>query len=268
MPRADEELVYRFTELSDVAKDRVRDRYADWAGDDLVSNGEGLDTLKKLAKHFGGSIDRYSGIDWTGNSHSTVRFDMPEDYQFVDTSEAEDEDGNIDEEVLETLCRQEIQRRLDELGSYDPKTLMGHGECKLTGMCYDESAIDGFRKAFVGGESDLGTLMHEAFDSLLAASVKDYEHSVSYEGIAEDCGANDRWFDEDGTEAYAPDPQKGRYSKTRWTVMQRMTEPHGSCSAGHCAEHKQDKRVPRCALGRRPRKPPPRQKPRTGKGRK
>ena len=162
---------YRFAELSEKAKDRAKQRAAESIGYSWAD--EALDSIKALAKHFGGRMVDWS-IDWFASSYSSARFDMPE------------------------MDRKEIAELLAELGTFDPDTLKGHGECKLTGVCFDEDAIDGFRRAFHAGESDLGELMDAAFDSWLKAAQADAEDQYSDEQFAENCEANDYWFTEDG----------------------------------------------------------------------
>lgn len=248
---ADEpELVYRFSELSDRARDRVRD----WATGDSWDRGDQyLASLRALAEHFGGKLTNWN-IDWSGNySHSTAEFEMPEDYQFIpDMSSAEGENGDLDEGAVAALRQQEIRRRLAELGDYDPDTLRGRGDCALTGWCYDESAIEGFRRAFFEGETDLGALMEQAFRSLLKDARNNFEYDHSDRGVAESCEVNDYWFDEDGRLADPPDRSAGRYSKTQRDLTEKSTVPHARCAPGNCVEHARDKRVYRCELGRGP----------------
>lgn len=246
---ADEpEFVYRFSELSDKAKDHVRERIACWGWD---RSSEYLASLKALAEHFGGRLTNWEiEGDWSGGR---VQFNMPEIGDLLsDTSETEDEDGYIDEERLEALHRVDVQHRLDRLEDYDSKTLEGRGTCALTGWCYDEYAIDGFRKAFFGGENDLDKLMHAAFRSLRAVAKKDFEYEHSDEGLSDTAEANEWWFDEDGNFADAPDASKGRYSKSRRERTQKATAPHGRCTPGNCVEYARNRRVPRCELGRGP----------------
>lgn len=167
--------VYEYDELSDAAKERAREWYRNgtasnegysWADDAIAS-------LKALAEHFGGKLSEYS-IDFFNCSHSDASFDMPE------------------------LDHYDIATRLTALGSFNPETLCGHGDCKLTGYCADEDAIDGFRKAWHAGERDLGKLMKAAFDTWLKAAQADCEYQFGDEQIAETIRANEYTFTEDG----------------------------------------------------------------------
>jgi len=173
--------VCRYDELSDAAKEQARQDYAGTVG--YLSGDEALDSIKKLAEHFGGRVTNYD-IDWSGCcSHSSMEFDLPDD-----------------------MDAKEIESRLSKLGTFNPETLKGHGcwrmqkTCELTGVCYDEDAIDGFRKAWHEGERDLHKLMEAAFRSLLKQCHSEYEcfYSDEDEAFAEHCEANDYEFYESG----------------------------------------------------------------------
>ena len=170
--RTIETKIYRFDELSDEAKQRAKDDYAAdcgycWADDEMAS-------IKALAEHFGGKMSNWE-IDWFNCSHSSARFDMPE------------------------LSKREIAELLKELGTYSRRTMRGNGECKLTGYCGDENAIDGFRIAFKRGKVvDLVELMQAAFDTWLKGAQSDCECQYSDEAFGEHCEANGYEFDEDG----------------------------------------------------------------------
>lgn len=144
--------VYKFSELSDKAKQRAKDLASANIG--YAWADEAMSSLNTLAYHFGGVVSDYS-IDWFGGSHSYAKFRMPE------------------------LDKAEIAARLAELGSYNPETLKGDGECKLTGFCADDDAIDGFRIAFAEGEADC-------------------EDQYSDEQFGETCDANEYEFYENG----------------------------------------------------------------------
>ena len=163
--------VYKFSELSDKAKERAKSNYA--TGEGYVWAGEAMDSLKALAKHFDGQLKDYE-IDWFNSSYSSASFDMPE------------------------MTEREIRAKLKELGSYNRKTGKGKGDCKLTGYCLDEDAIDGFRLAFRGGVRDLSALMESAFRSWLKAAQDDCEGYYSDEQFGEHCDVNGYEFDASG----------------------------------------------------------------------
>jgi hypothetical protein len=163
--------IYTFGELSAKAKDRAKYDYQANMG--YTSADEGWASLEGLVKHFDGRIADYS-IDYFATSHSFARFDMPE------------------------MERDEIADRLADLGTFNAETLKGHGDCKLTGYCIDEDAIDGFRIAFHGGESDLGALMEAAFSTWSKACQADCEAFYEYDEFEEHCDENDYEFYDNG----------------------------------------------------------------------
>ena len=169
--RTYEATAYTFDELSEEAKDNAKQRYFSVAG--YSWSEDALASLKAFAKAFDARLSDYQ-IDWFNSTYSDAEFDAPE------------------------MSRREIGRRLRALGSYDKKTLRGNGECKLTGYCADEDALDGMRKAYFAGESDLGELLQEGFSSWLKAAQADAEDQYSDERFAEFCEANEYEFTEDG----------------------------------------------------------------------
>lgn len=157
--------IYKFSELSDKAKERAK---ADFQTMNSYSmSGEALDSLQKLAEHFGGKMTDWQ-IDWFAGSYSSAEFDMPE------------------------MDKSEIQERLNRLGEYNPETLKGNGECLLTGCCTDEDAIDGFRMAFMrDGVTDLERLMQAAFVTWLKAQQSACEEEYTDAHFSETADAND-----------------------------------------------------------------------------
>lgn len=177
--------VYSFKELSDAAKDRARIDYeTNWGGANWDRDGEYMAALKALAEHFGARLSDWS-IDWSGGAApSSVEFEAP-------TQE--------DSGLSKTAWEKHLREKLQALGSYNRRTLKGNGDCKLTGMCYDENAIDGFRWAFYReGERDLNALLQAAYDSWIKAAHEDYAYDFGNEGLAENFDANGYEFDEEG----------------------------------------------------------------------
>jgi hypothetical protein len=164
---------FKYSELSDAAKAKARDWFRN--SDEFTSGDEYLESIKRLTEHFGGKIKDYE-IDWSNSTRpSWMKFEM---------SELEPED---------------IEAKLKELGTYDPETLKGNGECKLTGVCYDEDAIDGFRIAFLrDNERNLDKLMQAAFKTWIDSAHKEYDYRQSDEAVAEGIEANEYDFTADG----------------------------------------------------------------------
>lgn len=167
-----ETTVYNFNELSDKAKEKAREWYRN-TNQDYNWSDESLASLKALANHFGGELKDYS-IEWHQNSPSDATFSMPE------------------------MEASEIESKLSALGSFNPETLQGHGDCKLTGFCADESAIDGFRKAWHTGERNLEKLMDAAFESWLTDAQAECTAQFEDESVDESIIANEYTFTENG----------------------------------------------------------------------
>ncbi len=179
--RTVERTVYSFKELNETAQKAAR---INWSANGWDRDSEYMDSIKALAEHFNGKIKTWS-IDWSNSSGpSSMDFEMP-------TQE--------DSGLSRTAWAADVLGKLRALGQFNRKTLRGHGDCKLTGMCYDENAIDGFRWAFYREESrDLETLMQAAFDTWIKAAWEDYAYEVWGDGFAETCDANGYEFDEHG----------------------------------------------------------------------
>lgn len=164
--------VFKYEELDENAKGMARQKYQDreWHWDT-----DAMDSLKAFAKAFGSDLLDYS-IDFSCPGHSRIKFREPGEW-----------------------TREEIQAKLETLGTYNPETLKGLGDCKFTGICFDEDALDGFRQAFYASEdNDLSEFLRAGGESWLAACALDYEYSQSEERFKEDCDANEWEFDEQG----------------------------------------------------------------------
>lgn len=164
--------VYEFCELSEEAKDVARSDYRERFSEYPFA-ADAFKSLKALAAHFGGKVSDYS-VDFGGYSHSWVSFKMPE------------------------MEEHEIKDALFRLGSFNPATFLGCGDCVLTGYCADEDAIDGLRKAWFQGERDLEKLMQAAFSSWLKACQGDYVALFEDEDIDERIESNGLEFTGDG----------------------------------------------------------------------
>ena len=165
--------ILKYDELSDEAKQAIRDRWQ--AADGYTFATEAMESLNTLAMYFGGKVKDYQIDFFDAYCPSWCIFEMPE-------RDAED-----------------IAELLEELGTYNPETLHGLGDCVLTGVCCDEWLIDGFREAWHTGQRNLNHLMSKAFDNWLKMCQEDCEYSYSDECMSETCEANYYEFYEDGT---------------------------------------------------------------------
>lgn len=165
--------LYSFAELSDEAKEKALENYANsteyfWANDSIKS-------LEKGIEHFNCYLQNYR-IDFLEPYRNSVTIDYPE----------------ID------FTKKELKSLVLSMGSYDKKTLRGHGECKFTGVCFDEDFADGVRKAFFSGEIDLKELILSGVSSWEDAVKKDYEFEFTAEFYTDHCDINNIEFTEDG----------------------------------------------------------------------
>jgi len=173
--------VYKFAELSEEAKENAINNIRDKQGEDGYFWGDDcIESLKGFAKHFNCELRGYS-FDWDSAGRSRVTFEVP-DY-------------------MEDMAKEDLKIGIESMGSYNPETLKGHGECKFTGYMADENAADGARIAFYkDGERDVLQLLIAGFNTWIQACVADYEHQQSDEAIIEDIEANDYEFYKDGTQ--------------------------------------------------------------------
>jgi hypothetical protein len=170
--------VYQFNELSPDAKEKARQWWRD-SETEYVWASDALKSLSALAEHFNGRLSDYN-IAWDNSSYSDATFAMPE------------------------MSAVEIKTRMAKLGDYNKRTGRGHGDCKLTGYCADEDAIDGFRKAFKEGERDLEKLMQSAFKTWLKAAQADVEFQNADEQVDATIEANEYTFTAEGKRFVEP----------------------------------------------------------------
>lgn len=156
--------IFSYSELPAGIRKKIRNDQAAIEGYQRAE--ECVNSLEELAKRFGSRMNRYN-IDFFSCSHSFAEF--------------------VTEWEGDELTREEIGRRLAQLGSYDPTTLRGLGDCVLTGDCVDETAIDAFRLAFMAGVSDLEKLLQAAFSAVVKEGQEDCEHQYSDETFKELC---------------------------------------------------------------------------------
>lgn len=168
MPKTIEVTVYRFSELSHPAQlhaIQVHQGLMDYSWE-----REALLTLRAMHDAFGSKLHNWQ-IDWAEYHGNKVQF-------YAAPMEASD-----------------IAARLSELGACNPDTFKGLGDCKLTGMCLDEDALDGIRIGFYrDGITDLAKLLERGHTSLFNATADDYADFYSDEQFSQHCDANDYWF--------------------------------------------------------------------------
>lgn len=169
--RTIERTVYKFSELSDKAKQKAKDDHAAAYG--MAWSKEYFDSLEALAAKLGGKLSNYE-VDVWDTYPSWAKFEMPD------------------------MDEKDIRDILKTLGSYNKKTLRGNGDCVLTGYCGDEDAIDGFRRAFHAGERDLNKLMEAAFNTWIKAVHDECKGEYEDAQFSEISDANDYEYYENG----------------------------------------------------------------------
>ena len=162
--------VYKFHELSEKAKDKFR-----YSGLTLgyYSSDDAIKSIAKLAEHFNSEFKNYS-IDFLEGYHNKYSMDVPS--------------------YMEDITEEELKSLIDSLGEYNKDTFKGLGDCVLTGVCFDDDAIDGLRIAYFNGIRDIKTLLERAFDSWYKSAHAEAEYQISNEGLTELCTANDYEF--------------------------------------------------------------------------
>jgi hypothetical protein len=170
--------VYKFLELGPAARDKARNFIAD----EYPWIGEAKQAIDALCKKFD-VVPEYE-LDYGDFTRSRFSGD------FVRRSESW--------EILERIDDDELAQIMAGLGTFDAKTLKGHGDCKLTGSFVDELAIDGLRIAHSRGERLPVCLMEAAFASLMNGIQADWEDHQSDDSCAETAEANGWEFDMHG----------------------------------------------------------------------
>jgi hypothetical protein len=170
--------VYTFAELSEQAQDIAREEIGVWLEVDV---SEAIDSMHKLAECFNSRL-----INWEIDPADSQPCGAPH-FQVAD------------------LSAEELEQRLAELGSFNPKTGKGLGDCVLTGVYTDEEALDGLRLSWRKGTRDLPTLLAAAWKSLVRSVHADYEQRHSVAGVTEACAANELEFLSSGKLYYPAD---------------------------------------------------------------
>lgn len=169
--------VYQYDELSDEAKENARNEFTQ--NMEYYWGNEAIESLEAFLKRFNCELRDYS-IDFLEPYRNQYSIKYPDFYR-----------------PSEKIAF--IQSTLDELGSYNPETLKGTGECKLTGVCFDEPLIDGVRIEFNKGETDIEELIKAGIHLWEQEVKSDYESQFTDEYLSEHFEANEYEFLEDGT---------------------------------------------------------------------
>ena len=211
--------LFDYDELSDEAKKKAHE---DWLsqGHEHFWGGEVRDTLKKLEEEFGIEVTRWS-YDSCSYDCGTIRFENWNDDQLALTGER---------------ARAFLWNNFGHLlltGRYYSKfhgTKHAHskfwfdrvydGTCPLTGVCFDNDALDPLAYFCFGVKWDekagkrvmvphderwrwrsttVEEIIRACVDSLFKSAQQDCEYQDSEEHFAEMCEANDWTFEEDGT---------------------------------------------------------------------
>ena len=164
--------VYKFNELPENIQDRIIEKWAENETDYNWGN-DAIESLKAFVDHMGGDLRDYS-IDWLEPGRSTIRVNVNEE---------------MDEDELKSL--------IESMGSYNPETLRGLGDCKFTGYTADDNLADGAREAYFKGERDVRELINAGFEQFLQACREDFEYQMSAKCFRENYADNDEYY-EDG----------------------------------------------------------------------
>ena len=165
--------VYRFSELSEEAKRQaIEDYNADMP---FHWSDEAMGSLKAGIKHFGCSLN-----DWSIDYLEPHRNRYTIDYSRYDK----------EEDLLEDI---------EGMGSYNPETLKGLGDCKFTGHYTDENFCDGVRKKYFDGERDIKELILAGIQEWETAVRIDAEYQYTEEFMNDTSEINDWEYTEDGS---------------------------------------------------------------------
>lgn len=163
--------VYKFEELSDEAKEKAVQKWAERY--EYSWDGEMRDSLEAFFKLFGVKCRGWEMVYSGGRSD--VRLSVPYDA----------------EELKGDALREWVK-------DYVGETLFE--SCPLTGVCFDETLLEPIRKFVKGtaGEETLKELMEDGFYSLSKEVAEDYEYQAYGEGARESLVVNEYEFTEKG----------------------------------------------------------------------
>ncbi|MDD4354225.1 MAG: hypothetical protein PHN56_07275 [Candidatus Nanoarchaeia archaeon] len=167
--------LYSFDELSEEAKEKALSKWA--YSENYFWGDDAIKSIEKFMEHFNCSFDNYE-IDWCEKYRNSFKITIPE--------------------YMENISEDELKEYILSMGSFNPNTLNGHGDCKFTGYCADEDVADGARKAFFAGERNLHDILYAGYESWYTSVNADYEYQQTIEFYADHCEMNDYYFTENG----------------------------------------------------------------------
>lgn len=163
--------VYTFDELNDKAKEKALQWW--YEAFDYPQGDEAIQTIKEFVSLFHGKVKDYS-IDYQNANRSSVTIQWP--------------DGMIE----------------DMFGLRAYKWIVNNkipisGDCPLTGVCWDEIALDSVR-AFLKNPTGktIREIVEDGIRNVLKEVEKDFEYQAYGEGAVESILANEYTFTENG----------------------------------------------------------------------
>lgn len=183
---------YKYSELSDEAKKRARDKYRE-TNTDNYSLDEMMESLKAVFK-----AARIKLGDWRigAYGHSYVRFNMGDAETLTGKRAAAWLENNLFGPLRITRAHFNEHRK-DYLKYGDGYRIGQIKSCALTGMCYDEDLFESLRKSVRAGHN-LRDAFAELADVVRRLDEAETEGRNEDDAVAESIEANEYEFDEDG----------------------------------------------------------------------
>lgn len=163
--------VYTFDELNDKAKEKALQWWYESFG--YPWGDEAIETIKKFVALFNGKVKNYS-IDYQNASRSSVGIQWP--------------DGMIEDMPGIRAYKWIVNNKIPI-----------SGDCPLTGVCFDEHALDSVRDFLKNPKGEtIREIVEDGIKNVLKAVEKDFEHQAYGEGAIESILANEYTFTENG----------------------------------------------------------------------
>lgn len=174
--RTIETTLYKFSELDEDAKDRAREWYRSCADDDQWIWQEAVDSRRLFLREFNAELrhGRYNSesvhipIDSWSNPIGKLSFVRL--WKYLNANHAD--------------CISKI------------------GDCQFTGVCYDESLLDGIAEFMLRPyRTDFESLLYSCCEDLRIAAEQEIEYRNSNEAVDESITCNQYEFTEEGDRA-------------------------------------------------------------------